>query len=233
MRFCLPYFYSIDTKEIFGAAHRPLCRHAFRERRIDMKRMRYTNKRQARILVVDNEQMIALALSAILQKQGYAVATAFSGEQAIAIAADFIPDLLVSEIYMGAMNGVESATQITGKLPNCSVLFLSGFASISDVLKIAPKRLVYSFMSKPMHPLDLLNAIAYKLSVVSTDDGPAVIAVGCETIRRDAVEKMPTKAGFILRKAGTWAPEATQGRPDVVFFDMRLHDAAGFEMRPQ
>jgi len=198
-------------------------------------RMRCGNKRQARILVVDNEQSTALTLSLILQEQGYEIATAISGEAAVAKAIDFIPDLLVTDVCLGVMNGVEAAAEITAMLRNCRVLFISGLASMSDVLNTAPHRLVYSFMSKPLHPLDLLNAIAYMLSAVSTVDDPAVMAVENDAIHRYAMGRVPNKAGFILRKdkteIGTRA--ATQGKPGAVFFEMTLPDTVGLNMQLQ
>jgi CheY-like chemotaxis protein len=119
----------------------------------------------ARILVVDDDELIALTLTAILQEQGYEVAAAFNGKQAIALAAEFFPDLLLSDVHIGAMNGVQAAIRITAKLPHCRVLFLSGHASTGDLLKDVPKRMECSFISKPPNLLDLLNAIAYMLPV--------------------------------------------------------------------
>jgi len=192
---------------------------------------RSRDKRQAKILVADNDPAIAVTLGAILEQQGYVVATVFSGEEAVAIAEVFSPDLLVSDVYMSGMNGVEAAARITAKLPECRVLFLSGVASMSDVLKAAPKRLVYSFTSKPLHSLDLLNAIAYMLSAVSTLNDSAGTAAEDHITHRNAMGRTPAKAGFVLKKSGTGssASLAAPGRPDVVFFNMRLPDTAGLE----
>jgi response regulator RpfG family c-di-GMP phosphodiesterase len=110
---------------------------------------------------------------------------------------------------MGAMNGVEAATQITAMLPQCGVLFLSGHASMADILHTAPKRLVYSFMSKPMHPLDLLNAIAYILPALSPVDEQALVVMQQEIIERYTNKWMLARNRFPLgaTQAGTeiWA----------------------------
>lgn len=162
-----------------------------------MTYIRGGTSRQAKILVVDNEHKIALGLCAILQNQGYAVATAFSGEDAVAVAAGFTPDLLVSDVRVGDASGVKIATQITAMVPHCSVLFLSSLASMSDVLKVAPKRLVYSFVSKPLRVLDLFNAIAYQLPAVSTFEDPAMMAMGYDMIPLDAIGWMSTIVGCV------------------------------------
>jgi len=166
-----------------------------------MRKMR-GSKRQARILVVDNERSVALSLSEILVEQGYMVATAFSGEQAVAMALGFDPDLLVSEVFMGAMNGIEAATRITATLPNCGVLFLSGHASMSEVLSLAPEHLVFSFTQKPFHLLDFLTVIACMISAVSTADDLAWTAAETAASRLYAFDEAPAKAGFILAKTG-------------------------------
>ena len=165
-------------------------------------RKRCGNKRQARILVVDDDRTIALTLSEILVERGYKVATAFSGEEAIAQASGFFPDLLLSEVCMDAVNGVEAAATIKAMLPGCRVLLLSGLASASDAMNAAPERLVYSFMSKPLHPLDLLNAIAYMLPTVSTAHDPAAMAVDREISLHSAIAMRPAETEFILSQAG-------------------------------
>lgn len=190
-------------------------------------------KRQDRILVVDDNKATAQTLSAILQEQGYEVATAFSGEEAVARADGFLPDLLVSDIFMVGMNGIEAATRITAKLPDCRVLFLSGQAAMSEVLKATPERLVYSFASKPVHPLDLINAIAYMLPAGNTFGDTVAMAMEHDAIERFALAKMRVMAGFIFRDAETGAAAATQRKPGVKFFDIGLPDTAGLEMRLQ
>jgi CheY-like chemotaxis protein len=198
-----------------------------------MMRKRYGNKWQARILVVDDNKTIGQTLSAILQERGYEVATAFSGEEAVAKADGFLPDLLVSDIFMSGMDGIEAATRITAKLPDCRVLFLSGHATMSDVLNTAPERLVYSFASKPVHPLDLINAIAYMLPATNTLNGPLAMAMEQDAVERFSLARMRVMAGFILRNAATGAAAATQTTASSLRFDCRLPDTPGLEMRLQ
>jgi CheY-like chemotaxis protein len=198
-----------------------------------MTRTWYGNKREARILVVDDNRTIAQTLSAILQEQGYEVATAFSGEEAVAKADGFLPNLLVSDIFMGGMDGIEAATRITAKLPDCRVLFLSGHATMTDVVNAAPDHLVYSFASKPVHPLDLLNAIAYMLPATNTLNDPLAMAMEHEAIERYALAKMRVMAGFIFKYAETGAAVATQTKAGSLHFDCRLPETAGLEMRLQ
>jgi CheY-like chemotaxis protein len=191
------------------------------------------NELQARILVVDDNRTIALTLGAILQEHGYETATAFSGAEAIAKAAGFLPDLLVSDVCMGAMNGIEAASRITARLPGCKVLFLSGQASMSDVLNAAPERLVYSFISKPIHPLDLLNAIAYMLPAANPREDAVAMVMEQEAIERYSLARMRVLAGFILSESRTGAQAAAQGKPGAAFVNFGPPAAAGVAMRLQ
>ncbi len=191
-------------------------------------------KRQtAKILVVDDDELVALTLTAILQERGYEVATAFSGKEAVALAAEFFPDLLLSDVHMGAMNGVQAAIRITAKLPHCRVLFLSGDASMADLLIDAPKRLECSFIAKPPNLLDLLNAIAYMLPTEGTAHDPAEIAVDHATLVSYAIAMTPGATGFMLERDETLIgiPGAAQGIDTL--FDMTLLSAASHEMQLQ
>jgi len=139
--------------------------------------MKHRQTGRSRILVVDDEQVIALTLSAILEDEGYEVKTALSGEDAVASSAMFSPDLLLTDISMGAMSGIEAAAQITDKLPKCRVLFLSGHTSMHEILESPPEHFVFSFMSKPVHVPDLLNAIAYMLPEAITVSDPPMVEI--------------------------------------------------------
>ena len=91
------------------------------------------NKRH-KILVVDDEHAIASTLVTILGTQGYETATAYSGEEAIQVACSFQPDFILSDVMMGAMNGIEAAIEILRAQPKCKVLFISGNACYRDLL---------------------------------------------------------------------------------------------------
>jgi CheY-like chemotaxis protein len=123
---------------------------------------------RVRILVVDDEPTITVTLQAILKEEGYEVETASSGEEAVLKAGHFNPNLLITDLIMGPMNGIEAAARISALLPDCKVLFFSGSANFDELSRTAPKKLVYSFVRKPMPVPDLLSAIAYIVSTVNT-----------------------------------------------------------------
>ena len=121
------------------------------------------NKKQ-KILVVDDERAISSTLATILEERGYETTTANSGEEAVEVASSFQPDCLVSDVMMGAMNGVEAAIEISRALPWCKVLLVSGNAGYGDLLKKARAQgYDFELLLKPVPPAELLLKIARTL----------------------------------------------------------------------
>jgi CheY-like chemotaxis protein len=113
------------------------------------------------VLVVDDERVIADTLSAILSKHGFAVMTAYSGTTALDLARATPPDLLISDVAMPGMNGIELAIVMVQALPDCKVLLFSGQASTVDLLERARHAgHTFTLILKPIHPTDLLNRIS-------------------------------------------------------------------------
>jgi CheY-like chemotaxis protein len=120
---------------------------------------------RTRILVVDDEPTITLTLTAILEDEGYETATANSGEEAVRVACSFRPGFLLSDIEMGAMDGIEAAKEILRFLPYCKVLFVSGHAAYEEVLRGEKEQgFNFEFLNKPIPPVELLEKISQVLS---------------------------------------------------------------------
>lgn len=75
-----------------------------------------------KILVADDEHLVADTLAAILQQNGFDVYVAYSGNRAIELASLIEPDLLVSDVMMPDKNGIEVAAAVRAKLPRCKTL---------------------------------------------------------------------------------------------------------------
>ena len=69
-------------------------------------RMRFGHRTQARVLVADWDRNNALTVAAAMHRAGFHVATAFNGKEAVAKAATFRPDLLITEAYLGRLSGI-------------------------------------------------------------------------------------------------------------------------------
>jgi CheY-like chemotaxis protein len=113
-----------------------------------------------RVLVVDDESIIADTLVLILTKSGYEATAAYSGEQALDLAPVIEPHVLISDVTMKGINGIETAICITSQLPECRVVLFSGQAHAADLLQEARTQ-GYNFeiLRKPVEPSVLLTYI--------------------------------------------------------------------------
>ena len=116
--------------------------------------------RRRKILVVDNECVIADTIAAILNGSGCSAIAAYSAEQALQVIAAGVPDLLITDVSMPGMNGVELAINVRQHFPECKVLLFSGHASSSHIIEEArEKGYDFELLSKPIHPRDLLERV--------------------------------------------------------------------------
>ena len=116
-----------------------------------------TNGSKPRVLVADDEQVIANTLAIILNQAGFEARAVYSGEKAIDALDTFMPDMLISDVIMTGMTGIEAAIQTRQKLPNCKILLFSGQAATADLLEKARMQgHEFEILAKPVHPTDLL-----------------------------------------------------------------------------
>jgi len=112
---------------------------------------------KARILVVDDEASIRELCSRILGRM-YAVTVAGDGPTALAMARAQVPDLVLTDIRMPGISGLEAARQIISEAPDVSVVVMTGFNDF-DNLRETVKLGVNGFIMKPFTPDDLLKTV--------------------------------------------------------------------------
>lgn len=110
-----------------------------------------------KVLVADDEQVIANTLAIILNQAGFEARAVYSGESAVVTLDIFAPDMLISDVIMTGMTGIETAIKVREKLPNCKILLFSGQAATADLLeKARTQGHEFEILAKPVHPTDLL-----------------------------------------------------------------------------
>ena len=117
-------------------------------------------KARPKVLVVDDERVIADTLAMILNQSGFEARAIYSGEGALELAASFVPDMLISDVIMADLNGIDAAIRIKELLPGIKVLLFSGQAATADLLeKARAQGYEFEILAKPVHPQDLLSRL--------------------------------------------------------------------------
>lgn len=124
------------------------------------------------IFVVDDEPIIASTSVMILQANGLS-ATAFTDPRKALQACHVTPpDLLISDVAMPYLSGIELAIEVRKACPNCRILLLSGRGRNSGLLDEAVAE-GYSFdlIMKPLPPADLMARVRLELAQVNPESG--------------------------------------------------------------
>jgi CheY-like chemotaxis protein len=115
----------------------------------------------SRVLVIDDEAVIADTVTEILNLNGYDAEPFYSGEAAIEAARKRCPDLVLADVIMPHRDGVSTVMEIRQWCPFTRVLLFSGQGNISDLLaKARAQGESFPLISKPIRPEQLLERIA-------------------------------------------------------------------------
>ena len=118
------------------------------------------NSRRPKVLVADDERVIADTLAMILNQSGFEARAVYSGEKALEMAPVFEPNMLISDVIMADLNGIDAAIRIRELLPGIKILLFSGQAATADLLeKARAQGYEFEILAKPVHPQDLLSRL--------------------------------------------------------------------------
>jgi DNA-binding response OmpR family regulator len=110
-----------------------------------------------KVLIADDERVIADTLAMILNQSGFEARVAYTGEKALELAVEFQPEMLISDVIMAGLNGIDAAIKIREILPSIKILLFSGQAATADLLEKARSQgYEFEILAKPVHPQDLL-----------------------------------------------------------------------------
>ena len=109
------------------------------------------------VLVVDDEQLVADTLVRILNENGFDARAVYCGETGVMLARALKPDVLVSDVLMKGMSGVELAIRVSNEMPDCRVVLFSDPAT-PDLLRNAEAMgHHFEIFKKPVNPEELLD----------------------------------------------------------------------------
>ena len=101
------------------------------------------------VLIVDDEEGIRESLSVILEDEGYRVVSAGSGEDALVILQEQFPDLIILDVWLPGMDGIQVLQEIAALKRGVPVIMISGHGNIEVAVK-ATRIGAYDFLEKPL-----------------------------------------------------------------------------------
>jgi two-component system, OmpR family, response regulator len=155
-----------------------------------------------RILVVDDEQSLAVVLATMLEREGWDARTAFDGETAVSVGTEFAPDAVILDVTMPDIDGLEVLRRLRRMHPHVCVLFLTARDSVED--RIAGITAGGDdYVTKPFsfeEVLARIRGIVRRAGILLRPSG-AQISVGDLTMDEDAYEVY--RAGTLIELTAT------------------------------
>ena len=160
-------------------------------------------KNQAKIIVVDDEQGICENVEKILLKSNYAVVHTQSAEEALDMMKKESFELLISDIVMPEMNGLELLKHVAKEIPDVKTIMMTGYASTNTAMK-AIRLGALDYIPKPFTPDELRTTVSKALS-------GELMKVESSEEEKNAIEIMDVEIDF-----GTdAAPNLTKAEPEI------------------
>jgi CheY-like chemotaxis protein len=183
---------------------------------------------QARILIVDDDPSTVRTTAMILERKGYAVETAENGLEAVNMVEEQDYEVILMDIKMPEMNGVEAHRRIKAIRPDTTVVMITAYA-VEALIQQALDDGAYGILYKPLD-IDKMIAIIEDAHakrenalIMVVDDDPKI----CKMMRNILVEK-----GYRVLTASSGEEAiamAEENACDVIFVDMKLPTINGLE----
>ncbi len=192
----------------------------------------------AKILIVDDEDMFREDLALLLSRKGYQCLTASSAEEGLERAAEFLPDIILSDIVMPGQSGIEVLEDLRRLNPECMIIIMTAFGALETAIEAFRKGAV-DYILKPLVIEDVLNKIRriveqkrlmeevrYLRRELNTDVGALSLVGQSETFRKvlQLIEKVAPQKSTVLITG-----ESGTGKEMVA---RAIHDAGEKKDRP-
>ena len=123
----------------------------------------HAGQQKRKVLVVDDQHLIVDTIVEILEGSDFQAFAAYDGESALALAGRIRPDVLLADVLMPGMNGVELAIAVRRLLPSTEILLFTGQAGTSGILRQAESEgHGFQVVPKPIHPERLIEILKEK-----------------------------------------------------------------------
>jgi DNA-binding NtrC family response regulator len=153
-----------------------------------------------RVLVVDDESSARSALAELLREEGYEVQSAADGYKALGRVDSWDPDVVITDVKMPALGGIELMTKLRERLPEVAVVVMTAYGSVEGAVE-AMHLGADDYLSKPVHLPQLLvvlrrvlahralqrEARSLRSALAARDDGPPGL-IGQAKVLRDLID---------------------------------------------
>ena len=179
-----------------------------------------------KILIVDDSKEFCVSLADILEAKGYAVESENSGEAAIAKVKEKSFDVILMDIKMPVMNGVEAFKQIKKISPRTAVIMVTAY-SLENLINEALAEGAFGVLRKPLDIDKLIEQIE-----LAKERGMLILVTDDDSATRETFKDVLEAKGYTVSTAATGeeAIEQSRERPDdILFIDMKLPALNGLE----
>jgi two-component system response regulator (stage 0 sporulation protein F) len=118
----------------------------------------------SKILVIDDEELVRTLLRTVLETDGHTVLEAEDGRNGIALYREQRPDLVITDILLPELSGLETIMELTREFLNVKVIAISGLQGEPEIFTRARLLGARRTFQKPFNPQDLLQAVRYELN---------------------------------------------------------------------
>ncbi len=155
----------------------------------------------ATLLVVDDEPQILQVVSGILQDEGLEVVTAPDGETALKLVAEEAPDLVLLDISLPGLDGLEVLKELKRRYPALPVVMISAFGSVENAVK-ATRLGAYDFIEKPPHADKILLSVRNALEMARLSEENRRLRQQTAPVREiigksDAIRRLREQVGIV------------------------------------
>ncbi len=130
-----------------------------------------------RILIVDDEQHVRQLIEKVLEKEGYEILTACNGEEGLEIFQNNNIDLIISDIKMPKMSGIEFLHKVKEQEPGVGFILITAFATMETAID-AIKSGAQDYVTKPFDIKEILNAVKKILCSSEHESNSTVYRLG-------------------------------------------------------
>lgn len=123
------------------------------------------------VIVVDDEQVVLRSCERILSAEGYFVQTAQSARDALELLNENPYDLLITDIRMPEMDGLEFGRQVRAKRPDLDIIIMTGYPTQENIREALSLRIV-DYLTKPISPAVLVEAVKKAVDISQKHAAP-------------------------------------------------------------